>query len=110
MRDRKPQRISALPEGLRFNLETASLQEGNDLRECRGTSDKEKNSRPAHWPAPKLTLAGQGCETIVISDEEYTLVLKLGNFLKLGSIPIARSIKPVDAVGFTGFHPLIQPI
>jgi hypothetical protein len=24
----------------------------------------------------------------------------------LGSIPIARSIKPVDAVGFTGFPPL----
>ena len=23
----------------------------------------------------------------------------------VGSIPIARSIKPVDAVGFTGFHP-----
>jgi len=23
----------------------------------------------------------------------------------MGSIPIARSINPVDAVGFTGFHP-----
>jgi hypothetical protein len=23
----------------------------------------------------------------------------------VGSIPIARSIKPIDAVGFTGFHP-----
>jgi len=22
----------------------------------------------------------------------------------VGSIPIARSMKPVDAVGFTGFH------
>jgi len=63
-RNPKPQRISALAEGLRFDLEAAGIQEGNDLRECRGTSDKEKDSRPTHWPAPKLTLAGQGCETI----------------------------------------------
>jgi len=28
----------------------------------------------------------------------------------VGSIPIARSINPVDAVGFTGFHPQNRPI
>ena len=28
----------------------------------------------------------------------------------LGSIPIARSRNPVDAVGFTGFHPQERPI
>jgi hypothetical protein len=28
----------------------------------------------------------------------------------VGSIPIARSINPVDAVGFTGFHSLNWPI
>jgi hypothetical protein len=28
----------------------------------------------------------------------------------MGSIPIARSINPVDAVGFTGFPPLISPL
>jgi hypothetical protein len=30
--------------------------------------------------------------------------------LAIGSIPIARSINPVDAVGFTGFPPLNSPI
>jgi len=33
--------------------------------------------------APKLTLAGQGCETIIVSDEEYTFIaLKLSDFQK----------------------------
>src|SRR5882762_4887382 len=37
------------------------------------------------------------------------LAAQVSQLSDLGSIPIARSIKPVDAVGFTGFHSLNWP-
>src|SRR5229473_2457019 len=41
--------------------------------------------------------------TLVLSCHK-TFDSQTSQALGLGSIPIARSIKPVDAVGFTGFH------
>src|SRR5713101_9595561 len=47
--------------------------------------------------------------TLVLSRHK-TFDSQTSQALGVGSIPIARSIKPVDAVGFTGFHSQDRPV